>query len=120
MSRQREFSDGGGVPTPFGDADTEPRPPAPEGDDAIRAIVKRLSRPAPAGASVIERAAILAEGADSGRIITWILAHAGRPEALAPQAPPRGLHGGRSSNRAAALPPRRYLLPAGALTEQRD
>ena len=35
-------------------------------DDAIRAVVARLSRPGPAGAAVVERAAILAEGADSG------------------------------------------------------
>ena len=38
---------------------------APENDDVIRAIVTRLSRPSPWGGSVIEIAAILAEGAGS-------------------------------------------------------
>jgi len=47
---------------------------------------------------VVERAAILAEGADSGAIITWILTHAGQPEAIAPQASTRGLHGARLSD----------------------
>jgi hypothetical protein len=86
-------------------------------DDAIRAVVARLSRPGPAGAAVVERAAILAEGADSGAIITWIIDHAGEPEAIAPQTPTRGLHGGRLSAgpEADGRPPRRYVLPAGAL-----
>jgi hypothetical protein len=86
--------------------------------DAIRAVVTRLSRPGPAGGAVIERAAILAEGADSGAIINWIIAHAGEPETIAPQASTRGLHGARLSDRvgAGAGPPRRYVLPAGALT----
>jgi hypothetical protein len=91
---------------------------AAERDDAIRAVVTRLSRPGPAGAAVVERAAILAEGADSGAIITWIIAHAGQPEAIAPQASTRGLHGARLSDGfdAERCPPRRYVLPASALT----
>jgi len=55
----------------------------PEADDAIRAVVARLSRPHPSGGNVIERAAILAEGADSAAILSWIAAHSGQPEALA-------------------------------------
>ena len=91
---------------------------AAENDDAIRAVVTRLSRPGPRGGAVVERAAILAEGADSGAIITWILAHAGQPEAIAPQASTRGLHGGRFGDGAGEerRPPRRYVLPASALT----
>jgi hypothetical protein len=91
---------------------------APERDDAIRAAVTRLSRPGPAGAAVVERAAILAEGADSAAIITWILAHAGQAEAIAPQASTRGLHGARlgGGDGAERRPPRRYVLPASALT----
>ena len=91
---------------------------APDSDDAIRAVVTRLSRPGPAGGAVVERAAILAEGADSEAIITWILAHSGQPEAIAPQASTRGLHGGRLGDGVAAerRPPRRYVLPASALT----
>jgi len=91
---------------------------AVENEDAIRAVVTRLSRPGPGGGAVVERAAILAEGADSGTIITWILTHAGQPEAIAPQASTRGLHGGRLSDGldVEGRPPRRYVLPASALT----
>jgi hypothetical protein len=85
---------------------------APEADQAIRALVTRLSRPSRGGDAVIEIAAIRAEGADSRAIIGWILAHGGEPEARAPRAPARGLHGTRSSDE----PPRRYVLPAGTLT----
>ena len=92
---------------------------AAENDDAIRAVVTRLSRPGPGGGAVVERAAILAEGADSAAIITWILARAGQPEAIAPPASTRGLHGARSERRRSVTerrPPRRYVLPASALT----
>ena len=41
------------------------------GDDAIRAVVVRLSRPDSSGGTVIERAAILAEGANSAAIVKW-------------------------------------------------
>ena len=86
-------------------------------DDAIGAVVRRLSRPGPAGGAVIERAAILAEGADSTAIIKWIIAHAGQPEAIAPPASTGGLHGLRVSGgrEAEQRPPRRYILPAGVL-----
>jgi hypothetical protein len=84
---------------------------------AIRAVVTRLSRPGPSGGSVIERAAILAEGADSEAIISWIISHAGRPEASAPPAPARGLHGTRLSGPGGVeRHPPRYVLPAGVLT----
>jgi hypothetical protein len=87
------------------------------GDDAIRAVVRRLSRPHPSGGDVIERAAILAEGAASAPIVAWIIAHAGVPEAPAP-AVARGLHGARLSSSATApgRAPLRYVLPAGALS----
>ena len=92
--------------------------PAPDADQAIRALVARLSRTSRSGEAVIERAAILAEGAESHAIIRWILAHGGQPEADAPQAPSRGLHGARSSGQrgSAAGAPRRYVLPPGTLT----
>jgi hypothetical protein len=90
-------------------------PVAPEADDAIRALVARLARPDRSGGSVIERAAIVAEGTNSDAIVRWILAHAGRPEAIEPPAATRGLHGARSSGGAERRPPRRYVLPAGAL-----
>ena len=83
---------------------------------AVRAIVTRLSRASASGEAVIERAAIMAEGANSHAIISWILAHGGRPGASAPDAPARGLHGPRSSgDRGRSSPPTRYVLPAGIL-----
>ena len=92
-------------------------PTAPEPDQAIRVRVTRLSRASRSGEAVIEHAAIFAEGAESHAIIGWILAHGGQPEANAPQAPSRGLHGARSSDKLgpALGPPRRYVLPAGTL-----
>jgi hypothetical protein len=87
-------------------------------DDSIRTLVARLARPHPSGGDVIERAAILAEGADSSAVLAWIAAHAGEPEELASLASSGGLHGGRLQNRGGADPrkPLRYVLPPGALS----
>ena len=86
-------------------------------DDAIRALVTRLARPHLSGGEVIERAAILAEGADSAAVIEWITAHAGIPEAAVAKSPRHGLHGSRlgDSSRAESSTPLRFVLPAGAL-----
>jgi hypothetical protein len=84
--------------------------PAPAREDAIRAIVVRLSRPHPRG-DVIERAAILAEGASSTAIMDWIVAHAGEPEAAPAPAASRGLHSSRIATAPTAV---RYVLPAGS------
>lgn len=103
----------------FSEEGTVGRPgDAPEPDDGIRAIVTRLSRPHASGGDVIERAAILAEGADANAIVDWIMAHAGQPEATVPRASTRGLHGARLSEGSGAAGgiPRRYILPAGVLT----
>lgn len=83
----------------------------PHTDDEIRAAVVRLARPHPQG-DVIERAAILAEGAASEAIVEWIVAHAGEPETAAATAAPRGLHSARTAQPATL----RYVLPSGALT----
>ena len=89
---------------------------ARELDDAIRAVVVRLSRPHASGGDVIERAAILAEGADAAAIVAWIIAHAGEAEATAPRPSSGGLHGARMSHGSgASVSPRRYVLPVGAL-----
>ena len=90
---------------------------AQEPDDAIRAVVVRLSRPHASGGDVIERAAILAEGGDAAAIVAWILAHAGEAEATEPRASSRGLHGARLGGGPAASRdvPSRYVLPVGAL-----
>lgn len=88
-------------------------------DETICTLVTRLARQHPSGGLVIERAAILAAGADSAAVLAWITAHDGHPEAQdAPAATTGGLHGGRLANRGAAVTstPRRYVIPAGALT----
>ncbi len=83
----------------------------------IAALVTRLSRPHPSGGVVIERAAILAAGADSPAIIDWIINHSGAPETDAPTARSRGVHGSRISdgNNPAPHQPSRFRLPANAL-----
>ena len=81
-------------------------------DDAIRAVVKRLTRPHPSGGRVIERAAVLAERSDSAQIMAWITAHAGEPEAIDAAPAGRGLHAGRHDTRAQT--PSRFVLSASA------
>jgi hypothetical protein len=86
-------------------------------DDAIRALVTRLARAHPSGGTVIERAAILSQGADFEAVMAWIVAHGGKPEAAVETSARHGLHGSRlyagggSAPRAAS----RFVLPAGAL-----
>lgn len=86
-------------------------------DDAIRAIVIRLARPATAGAHTIERAAILAEGAECAEIEAWIVRQGGEPfvEAAAPRG--HGLHAERMQTRSSSAggTPSRYVLPASLL-----
>jgi hypothetical protein len=86
-------------------------------EDAIRALVTRLARADPSGGSVIERAAIVAEGADSEAVITWIVAHGGKPEAAVESSTRRGLHGSRVHDSGGTAPRKasRFVLPAGAL-----
>jgi hypothetical protein len=86
-------------------------------DEEIRALLSRLSRRHPSGGSVVERAAIVAEGADSAAVVAWILDHAGEPEAATETSSKRGLHSPRlsSSMRSGTRAPARYVLPAGAL-----
>jgi hypothetical protein len=87
-------------------------------DAAIRTLVSRLARQHPSGGQVIERAAILASGAESAAILAWITAHDGQPEALAPALAAGGLHNGRlnGSRPADASRPQRYVLPPGVLS----
>jgi hypothetical protein len=86
-------------------------------DDTIRALVTRLSRPHPSGGDVIERAAILAEGAESAAVVAWIIAHQGTPEAAVTRPAKTGLHGSRLDDAAGeqSASPSRYVLPAGTL-----
>jgi hypothetical protein len=87
-------------------------------DASIRDVVTRLSRRHDSGGTVIERAAIVAEGAISQPILEWILAHDGEPEAPAPPSGGGGLHGGRLTGRGSpgGSAPQRYVLPPGALS----
>ena len=86
-------------------------------DDAIRSLVIRLGRAHRSGGIVIERAAIVAHGADSETVMTWIAAHDGAPEAAVETSPRRGLHGSRmhAAGGSEARAPSRFILPAGAL-----
>ena len=90
-------------------------------DEAICALVTRLARTHPSGGAVIERAAIVAAGADSAAVLAWIEAHDGHPEVEEARAVAgRGLHGGQLDNRgerAGSPAPRRYVLPPGLLTD---
>lgn len=85
-------------------------------DDAIKVVVSRLARKHPLG-TVIERAAIMAEGSDADALMTWIMAHGGKPEVTAEKAVRQGLHGARMHTPAAtsSRPPARFVLPVGAL-----
>jgi hypothetical protein len=82
--------------------------------DAIGAVVRRLSRPHASGGMVIERSAILAEGADSAAILTWISDHDGVADSTVATSRSTGLHGMRESTGAGqqASPARRFVLPA--------
>ncbi len=96
-------------------------------DDAIRALLRRLSRRHASGGEVVERAAIVAEGDESAAILTWISDHDGRPESAAPAPAAGGLHGGglhgagsRTARQTGTATPARYVLPAGALVASPD
>jgi enterochelin esterase-like enzyme len=87
-------------------------------DVQINALVTRLSRPHPSGGVVIERAAILAAGADSPAVIDWIMAHSGEPDATVRVSRSRGLHGSRMNegDPSESRKPLRFVLPAGSLS----
>ena len=86
-------------------------------DEEIRALLSRLSRRHPSGGTVIERAAIVADGADSAQVVAWILEHEGEAEVAVDMSSSRGLHSPRLSEPIGSepRPPARYVLPAGAL-----
>ncbi len=86
--------------------------------DAIGAVVRRLARPHASGGTVIERSVIIAEGSDSGAILSWISAHHGVADSTAATGAVRsaGLHGSRVDAAAGTDggPARRFVLPADA------
>jgi hypothetical protein len=81
-------------------------------DEAIRRLVAGLARPHRSGGRTVERAALLAAGADFSVVISWISAHGGAPEPPAGRSQ-HGLYGARDSPREPT--PLRYILPPGAL-----
>ena len=87
-------------------------------DEPTLALVKRLARPHASGGAVIERAAILAEGADFASVMAWIADHDGQPEPTAAAGATHGLHGSRLNNARTeqSQTPLRYVLPAGTLS----
>jgi hypothetical protein len=60
-------------------------------DKTLRALLSRLSGRHPSGGTVIERAAIVAEGDDSAAVVPWILDHASErlKRSTAPGSPKR-------------------------------
>jgi hypothetical protein len=80
-------------------------------------LLTRLSRPHPSGGTVVESAAIRAEGADFDAVIAWVRAHGGEPEASTAKTSTSGLHGSRvhDAGRAEPRAPSRFVLPAGVL-----
>jgi hypothetical protein len=87
-------------------------------DDAIRSLLKRLARADRSGGTVVERAAILANGADFDAVMAWIVAHGGVPEVSLPKPSRSGLHGSRvhDSGGSERRAPSRFVLPPGALS----
>lgn len=83
-------------------------------NDAIGVLVRRLARPHGSGGMVIERSVILAEGADSAAILTWISDHDGVADSTTATARGSGLHGSRVNVDQHAGPARRFVLPARA------
>jgi hypothetical protein len=84
-------------------------------DEEIRTLLSRLARPHASGGQAVERAAILAEGAEFPAILVWITAHAGQPETMVAATSVGGLHSSRMNDDAGAdrRPPQRYVLPSG-------
>ncbi len=82
-------------------------------------LVRRLARPHSSGGVVVERASLLAEGANFTAIMDWILAHGGVAEAPSDQRG-GGLQGIAAFERGAAsvVTARRFVLPA--LTSSAD
>jgi hypothetical protein len=85
-------------------------------DDGMRALLSGLARPHPSGGKAIERAALLAAGADAREVIAWIVEHDGAPEGPAATATGAGLHGSRTSSVGIGRSqPLRYVLAPGVI-----
>lgn len=86
-------------------------------DEGLRVLVAGLARPHRSGGRVIERASLLASGADFRAAIAWIEAHGGKPEQREAARPRGGVHSPRLADIAAGdQTPLRFVLPADALS----
>jgi len=85
---------------------------APTDEDELRTVVDRLARSDRAGGRVIERAALLAEGARSTALLEWLGAHGWEPEAPATPASRGGggIHAQREHRAVVSAAPARYVL----------
>jgi hypothetical protein len=87
----------------------------PASEEQIRVLVARLSRSRRGGGREIERAAIMAEGANSAAILEWITARSWAPEEAAEEPTGRGgsgMYGMRRDTQALRTrAPRRYVSP---------
>ncbi len=88
--------------------------------DQTAALVRRLARPHASGGMVIERSVILAEGANSAAILSWISEHDGIADSTPPPTRSQGLHGPGASAPLRAAPPQRFVLPARAFRSAPD
>lgn len=80
----------------------------------IQELVTRLARPHRSGGTVVERAAIVAEGADFDAVMKWILERDGKAE-VARAKGGGGLHGARYHDAETPPVPLRFILPPHAL-----
>jgi hypothetical protein len=87
---------------------------ATDATDATEAVVRRLARPHPSGGMVIERSVIIAEGANSAAILSWISEHDGIADSTTSSTRSHGLHGSRADAPRQDAPARRFVLPARA------
>jgi hypothetical protein len=85
--------------------------------DEVKSLVSRLARRQASGGYVVERAAIVAEGADAEAVMSWIVAHGGTAEAAVETSVRHGLHGSRlhAGGGSRSRSPSRFVLPASAL-----
>lgn len=95
-----------------GAPEVDEQPRATPDEAALGAIVARLARRHKSGGRVVERSALLAEGADFAALLAWIEAHDGVPEEASAPARAGGLFGDRHQQ--PSREPLRFVLPATA------
>jgi hypothetical protein len=85
-------------------------------DEAIRSLLTRVGRRHKSGGIVVERATLMAEGADFDAVAAWITKHGGTPEMKSRSTKSRGLHEMRAADSTSVdAKPQSFVLPPGAL-----